>query len=219
MRDSKTNSSRAFKPRPRVWKEEKRKKKLKKKKKNTYNYIPYLQNRCGHPWETKSEGRRGSGRSAAQSPGTLWHKLCHRGEVFWAPGSPPPNYRLRPLAPLAERQEEGSDGGAPTQIGGRREHIPPPQAHERRIIFRQRRTNGVTHQSTRGHYFSFAGIIFSTGISPVESGWERLSPSFGGELSAGRVCAKSARCGSHSCSKMHPCQQEVKPGAKQQKSM
>lgn len=27
----------------------------------------------------------------------------------------------------------------------------------------------VTHQSARGHYFNFTGIIFSTGISPVES--------------------------------------------------
>lgn len=27
--------------------------------KATYNYIPYLQNRCGHPWETKSLGSWG----------------------------------------------------------------------------------------------------------------------------------------------------------------
>lgn len=37
---------------------------------------------------------KGRGRSAAQSPGTLWEKLGQRGEVFWGPESPPPNYRL-----------------------------------------------------------------------------------------------------------------------------
>ena len=66
---------------------------LKEKKKKiefTYNYIPYLQNRCGHPWETKSLGSWGEWERRALSPGTLWKKLSsNAGKCFEAPGARP----------------------------------------------------------------------------------------------------------------------------------
>ena len=51
----------------------------------TYNDIPYLQNRCGHPWETRSwrswgERERSRVWSHDNSLGELGHE---RREVFW----------------------------------------------------------------------------------------------------------------------------------------
>lgn len=73
---------------------------------------------------------KGRGRSAAQSPGTLWEKLGQRGEVFWGPESPPPNYRL---GGLFEDSLRGNKNPEMEERGWRlvdgEGDIPPTRAH------------------------------------------------------------------------------------------
>lgn len=59
--------------------------------KNTYNYISYLQNRCGHPWENKIQRkRRGEGEAQLRVPGHFGRSWANAGKCFEAP-------RARPL--------------------------------------------------------------------------------------------------------------------------
>lgn len=110
---------------------------------------------------------KGRGRSAAQSPGTLWEKLGQRGEVFWGPESPPPNYRLGGLFEDSLRGNKTQkwrsvDGDWWMEKGTSHQPesivpdsppappAPPTTMHE-----------WVTHHSARWHYFNFPGIIIS----------------------------------------------------------
>lgn len=106
---------------------------------------------------------KGRGRSAAQSPGTLWEKLGQRGEVFWGPESPPPNYRLGGLF------EDSLRGNKNPEMGERgwrlvdgEGDIPPTRTHcaDSFFFFSACMHEWVTHHSARWHYFNFTGIIF-----------------------------------------------------------
>lgn len=61
-----------------------------KEERNTYNYIPYLQNRCGHPWENKIQRKlRGVGEAQLCVPGHFERSCAHTGMCFEAPGARP----------------------------------------------------------------------------------------------------------------------------------
>lgn len=112
------------------------------------------------PEKTKSKGSEGRGRSAAQSPGTLWEKLGQRGEVFWGPESPPPNYWL---GGLFEDSLRGNKNPEMEERGWRlvdgEGDIPPARAYCAEFFYSVCMHEWVTHHSPRWHYFNFAGII------------------------------------------------------------
>lgn len=127
---------------------------------------------------------KGRGKSAAQSPGTLWEKLGQRGEVFWGPESPPPNYWLWGLF---EDSVRGNKNPEMEECGWRlvdgEGDIPPTRAYWAEFFFFFFSTcmhEWVTHHSPRWHYFNFTGIIIfcSIGNSAPESEGEIWLPSF-----------------------------------------
>lgn len=114
---------------------------------------------------------KGRGRSAAQRPGTLWEKLGQRGEVFWGPESPPPNYRLWGLfedSLRGNKNPEMEERGLRLVDG--EGDIPPTRVYCADSFFSTCMHEWVTHHSARWHYFNFTGIIFfSIGIIGLQS--------------------------------------------------
>lgn len=122
---------------------------------------------------------KGRGRSAAQSPGTLWEKLGQRGEVFWGPECPPPNYRL---GGLFEDSLRGNKKPEMEERGWRlvdgEGDIPPTRAHcaESFFFFSTCMHEWVTHHSPRWHYFNCIIFFFPLGLEHWSLRGERQLP-------------------------------------------